>query len=78
MKFTIIALITAFSAAAWAAPSPQIDWGCTASCAVWNGCRVRNAALGDPLTQCGAEPSRCNCQQFANAKAAEAAVAATA
>ncbi|CZT17908.1 uncharacterized protein RCC_03745 [Ramularia collo-cygni] len=60
----VIALLSVLGATALAAP--QVDAGCTLSCGIWNGCRVRNAITGDPLTECGAEPPRCNCTQFAN------------
>ncbi|KAG8628531.1 hypothetical protein KVT40_004404 [Elsinoe batatas] len=75
MQFTtpMISLIAFFGVAAYAAPSPQVDAGCTASCAVWNGCRVVNAFPGGNINNCGPEPSRCNCQQFADT--ARAAIA---
>ncbi|CAK1355428.1 hypothetical protein CB0940_00849 [Cercospora beticola] len=71
MQFTVLAM-TILSAAG-ASAAPQVDAGCTLSCGVWNGCRARAVIEGNPLTGCGAEPNRCNCQQFADFKPKRAA-----
>jgi len=42
----------------------DIDWGCTLSCGIWNGCRVIAMKNGN-LNSCGPQPSGCDCTHFA-------------
>jgi len=41
----------------------DIDWGCTISCGIWNGCRIIALKDGN-LSNCGPQPSGCDCNRF--------------